>query len=84
MAKKILIKKKVKKSVLDKHKPFLSDLTKVIIGKELRGVDMAYHISPMHPDVITKIHIGVIHTSMKYQVIKWIKAGHLYLWHKEK
>lgn len=80
MAKRIPIRKKKKVNKLAKYLGVrLSDLHKVKQGKELRGVDMAYHVSPMHPEVITKIHVGVIHQSMKYQVIKWVKQGNLYI-----
>jgi len=78
MAKRIAVKKKKRKPLFKDHIT-LSDLKLVKYGKELRGVDMAYHIGSMHPSVITKIHVGVIHHSMKYQVIKWVKEGKLYI-----
>jgi len=55
------------------------DMVLVEKGKELRGKQFAWHIGAYHPDIVSRIHIGIIHPSMKYQIIEFIKKKQLYL-----
>lgn len=82
MTRHIAIKRKGATSAATKLlKKFLrpEDMYLVKKGNELRGKQFAYHINPYHPTTISKIHVGKIHHSMKYQIIEFIKKGHLYL-----
>lgn len=82
MTKRIPVSNRGKGSLAHKIlKKFLKPDDMVLIekGKELRGKKFAYHIGAYHPDIISRIHVGIIHPSMKYQIIQFIKKGQLYL-----
>ncbi len=75
--KRINARQAIKRKKFNSLRP--EDMILVKKGKELRGKNFAWYIGLHHPHIINKVHVGMIHHSMKYQVIKWIEDGRLYL-----
>ena len=63
------------------HKGYIakSSLKLVKVGKELKGLDMCYHIGETHPDVISGISLKKISIHGKQQVINWIHQKKIYI-----
>jgi len=57
----------------------ISDLKKVMRGRELRKRKTCYHINKIHPNSCTKITLTDIDNYAKSSIVQWIKEGSIWI-----